>query len=113
MNQQTTPNVISYASAPTTTPAPQAWVLAVLVVVHVGGVQCGYHVWDLLDQPGKDPAVELSTCWFVGSLLAMVAYALYFRRSWRLTAPAVVVSFTMGAVTGLTAVGWHLWRCGW
>lgn len=113
MNQETSPNIIAYAPAQTTTPAAQGWVLAVLAVVHLVGVQCSYHVWDLLHQPGKDPALELSQCGFIGMLVALVVYAFYFRRTWRLTLPGVIVSFAMGAATGLTAVGFHFWRYGW
>jgi hypothetical protein len=109
MNQETSPNILGYAS----TPAPKAWVFAVLAIVHLVGIQCGYHVWDVLDQPGKDPALEFGQCWIIGVLVALVVFAIYLRRAWRLTLPAVIVSFAMGATTGLAAVGLHLWRCGW
>ena len=113
MPRKTTPNVLAYESPSTTAPAPKAWVFALLAVVHFVGIQCGYHVWDWLDQPGKDPALQLSQCGFFGILVASVVYGFYFRRSWRLTLPAVAVSFAMGATTGLAAVGLHLWQYGW
>ena len=89
------------------------WVVALLAVVHLLGIGCGFRVWYFLDQPGEDPLAELYQCLPIDLVVAATAYALYFRRTWRLTVAAVGVAFLLGATTGLAAVGWHLLRFGW
>jgi hypothetical protein len=92
---------------------PKLWVLLALAVVHLAGIGCGFHVWEYLDQPGKDPMRELIACGAIDLVLASVAYALYFRRTWRLTPRAALAAFALGAATGLASIVGHLLQFGW
>ena len=112
--QPSTPSTTTADASPTPKARePKLWVLAVLAVVHLVGIACGFRVWYSLDQPGKDPLAELYRCLPIDFVLAAIAYALCFRRTWRLTVAAVAVALLLGATTGLAAVGWHLLRFGW
>lgn len=107
------PTSFEHASPPPTVRTPKLWVFLSLAVVHLFGIGCGFQVWYHLNQPGKDPLAELYQCGPFGLALAAIVYGVYFRRSWRLTLAAVVVSFLLGALTGLAAVAWHIQRSGW
>jgi hypothetical protein len=113
MQPQTPPTTLEYASPSPSARTPKLWVFLVLAVVHLFGIGCGFHVWYYLDQPGKDPLAQLYQCGPIGLAIAAGLYSLYFRRSWRLTMAAVVVSFALGASTGLAAVVWHIQQLGW
>jgi hypothetical protein len=111
--QETPVPTIGYESTSTGARKPKVWVFAVLTIVYLFAIMCGFHVWSYLDQPGKDPQLELGECGAIGLVVAAIAYALYFRRSWRLTFTAIAVAFLLGAITGLSAVALHLHRHGW
>jgi hypothetical protein len=92
---------------------PQVWVFAVLAVVELVGILAGFHVWDYLGLPGKDPQRELEEVGAVGLGVGGVLYGLYFKRTWRVTVAGVVVAFGVGVSTGLWAVVLHVERMGW
>jgi hypothetical protein len=92
---------------------PKVWVVAVLAPTWLVCVNLGFGIWYRLDQPGKDPQLELAECGFVGLLVATVAYSVYFKRTWRLTLPMLLVAALLGFLTGLSAVALHLVRFGW
>ena len=92
---------------------PRLWVLAVHASAWLVCVNVGFSVWGYLDQPGKDPQPELAECGFIGLLVATAAYALHFKRSWRLTPAVLLLAAALGFLTGLSAVVLHLLRYGW
>jgi hypothetical protein len=92
---------------------PKLGVFVILAAVNFTGIFAGFQVWDFLGQPGKDPAAELRQCGPFGLAVSAIIYAIYFRRTWRLTLIALVVAFALGAITGLSAVVWHIQQHGW
>jgi len=113
MQPKPPPTTVEYASPSASTQSPKLWVFLLLAAIHLFGIGCGFRVWYYLNQPGKDPLAQLYQCGPIGLAIAAVAYAIYFRRSWRLTMAAVVVSFALGAMTGLAAVASHIQQFGW
>jgi len=113
MQPEAPPTTIEHPSRTPSARTSKLWVFLLLAAVHLFGIGCGFHVWYYLNQPGKDPLAQLYQCSPFGLAIAAIVYAVYFRRSWRLTLPAIVVSFALGALTGLAAVAWHIQQFGW
>lgn len=111
MREPDTP-VVEYQTARPTPQTPKLSVFVVLAIVYLIGSGSGFHVWYYLRQPGFDPAAELSRCGPAGVMVAVALYAIFFKRTWRLTATAVVLSFVLGAITGLAAVASRIYRVG-
>jgi hypothetical protein len=104
---------IEYRSPAVVTREPKLWVFVLLAVIHLFGIGCGFHVWDYLGQPGKDPAVQLRETGPVGIALGVILYVIFFKRTWHLTILASCVAFALGASAGLSAVAMHLIQFGW
>ena len=92
---------------------PKLWVFAVFAVTWLVCVRAGFHVWYYLGQPGKDPMGELVVCGPAGLVVAVVTYAVYFPRSWRLSPRALLVAAVFGLLTGLSAIALRICHDGW
>ena len=92
---------------------PKLWVLLAVAAVWIFFVNVGFDLWRYLDQPGKDPQVELSECGLVGLLVSTVIYAAYFKRTWRLSLVILLNAALLGFLTGVSAIALHLIRHGW
>src|SRR5688500_9935722 len=75
---------------------PKLWVLAAVATTWIFFVNIGFDLWRFLDQPGKDPQVELGQCGPVGLLVSTALYAAYFKRTWRLSPAALITAAALG-----------------
>jgi hypothetical protein len=89
---------------------PKLWVFLVLAIVWIVSVVLGFDTWYHLGLPGKDPQPELATCGVAGFAVAATIYVIAFRHTWHLSWRALFLAITLGLLTGITAVTWHVQR---